>query len=351
LNLKFNVIGAAGTSSVLNFNNYTDPGGIPHPAFQWNEGNPPALTTNGSVTVSGGTTATPTSTATSTATPTASPTPGSIFANPASICTTLGNPADVYPSNITVAGGPQQVDGVRITLFNVTHLFPDNMDFLLVGPNGAKFILMADAGGALPIATPGVTLTFSDTAGQVLPDSAPLTTGTFEPTSWEPGQTSFPAPAPAAPYNEPGSTVGGTGTQTLAGNFRFANSNGVWSLYMRDDAGLNTPASITGCVGGGWQIEFIPTTAASASISGRVLTADGRGISNAKVVITGNSLSTPIVTTTGSLGWYNIDGLHTGETYVVTVFSKRFTFSAPSRVISLVDNVGDADFIADPPQD
>jgi len=255
----------------------------------------------------------------------------------------------LYPSNITVAGGPPQIDGVRVTLFNVTHLLPDNMDFLLVGPNGAKFILMADAGGALPIATPGVTLTFTDAAGQVLPNSAPLTTGTFEPTSWEPGQTSFPSPAPPAPYNEPGSTVGGTGTQTLAGNFRFANSNGVWSLYMRDDAGLlNAPTALTGCVGGGWQIEFIPTTAASASISGRVLTANGQGIRNANVVITGNSLSEPRIAQTGSLGWFTFDGLQAGETYVVTVNSQRFTFSAPTRVISLVDNVMDADFIADP---
>jgi hypothetical protein len=52
--------------------------------------------------------------------------------------------------------------------------------------------------------------------------------------------------------------------------------------------------------------------------------------------------------TTGSFGYYSFDGLQTGETYVVTVASKRFTFQVPSRVISLIDNVADADFIADP---
>jgi hypothetical protein len=223
------------------------------------------------------------------------------------------------------------------------------MDFLLVGPNGAKFILMADAGGAVPLATPGVTLTFSDSAGAVVPDSGPLTTGTFEPTSWEPGQTSFPAPAPPTPYNEPGSTVGGSGTQTLTGNFRLSNANGTWSLYMRDDGGLsNIPAAITGCVNGGWQIQFVPTTAAGLAISGRVTTADGNGIRNAKVVITGNSLAQPIIATTGSFGYYMFDGLEAGETYVLTVNSRRYTFSMPSRVLSLVDNVVDADFVADP---
>ena len=125
---------------------------------------------------------------------------------------------------------------------------------------------------------------------------------------------------------------------------------------MRDDAGLFTrqipagdqPNAITGCVGGGWQIQFIPTTAANASISGRVTTADGNGIRNATATITGNSLTTPIVTTTGSFGYYTFDGLRSGETYVVTVNSTRYTFSAPSRVISLVDNVVDADFVANP---
>jgi len=223
------------------------------------------------------------------------------------------------------------------------------MDFLLVGPNGAKFILMADAGGAVPIATPGVTLTFADGAGQVVPDSGPMTTGTFEPTSWEPNQASFPDPAPPGPYNEPGSTVGGTGTQTLSGNFRLSNANGVWSLYMRDDNGFfSRPAAITGCVNGGWQLQFMPTTAAGASVSGRVTTADGNGIRNAKVVITGNSLDHPMITTTGSFGYYTFEGLEAGQTYVVTVNSKRYTFSMPSRVISLVDNIVDADFIADP---
>jgi Lamin Tail Domain/Carboxypeptidase regulatory-like domain len=292
-------------------------------------------------------TSTATSTSTNTATPT--PTPVSIFENRTPICTTLGSNGSPYPSTIDVANGPLQIDTLRVTLFDVTHLMPDNMDFLLVGPNGAKFILMADAGGAIPVASPGVTLTFSDAAGQVVPDSGPLTTGTFEPTSWEPGQPDFSPPAPAGPYNEPGSTVGGTGTQTLTGNFRLSNSNGTWSLYMRDDNGtFSSTTALTGCVGGGWQLQFIPSTAASLGVSGRVTTADGAGIRNARVVITGNSLTEPLVATTGSFGFYTFDGLRAGETYVVTVNSQRYTFSAPSRVVSLVDNVADADFVADP---
>ena len=120
----------------------------------------------------------------------------SLYRSTTAICTTFGGTGSPYPSTITVAGGPPQIGSIRVTLFDITHNVPDSMDFLLVGPGGQKFILMADAGGVFDLATP-VTLTFSDSAGQVLPNSAPLSTGTYEPTSWEPGQASFPPPAPA----------------------------------------------------------------------------------------------------------------------------------------------------------
>ncbi len=264
------------------------------------------------------------------------------------ICTTLGGVAAPYPSTITVAGGPIQIGSLRVTLYDLSHNMPDNVDVLLVGPQGQNIVLMADAGGNLDLTTPA-TLTFSDTAGQVLPNSAVLTTGIYEPTTWEPGQSDFPPPAPAGPYNEPGSAVGGTGNQTLMGVFGLTNANGDWNLYIRDDAGFITDA-ITGCFAGGWGLEFLSTTAANATLAGRVTTSDGRGIRNARVVISGGNLDHPRVATTGSFGYYAFEGLAVGQTYVVTVNSKRYTFSMPSRVITLVDNVTDADFVADPQQ-
>ncbi len=272
------------------------------------------------------------------------------FRNAASICTTLGAPASPYPSTITVSGGPVQIGSLRVSLYDLTQQTPSNMDVLLVGPTGRKYILMADAGGSLSLDTPA-TLTFIDSAGQVLPLNGPLTTGRYEPTNWVPGVSSFPPPAPAAPYNEPGSSVNGrTPSQTLIGNFGLTNANGVWSLYVRDDGGVFTPASITGCFNGGWGLEFLTSTAANASVSGRVTTADGRGIRNATVTVSGDSLETPRTVTTGSFGYFTFEGLATGQTYVVTVNSRRYTFGTPSQVISLVDNVADADFVAEPGQ-
>ncbi len=94
--------------------------------------------------------------------------------------------------------------------------------------------------------------------------------------------------------------------------------------------------------------EFYLTTAAGVSISGRVMTAEGRGITNTRVTVTGNTLMQPRVVLTGRGGSYTITDLQAGETYIVTVGSRRFTFNMPSRVISLVDNITDADFIANP---
>ena len=51
LNLRFNVVGSSGQSTALTFENYTDPNGQFHQGFMFNEGTPPAATTNGSLTV------------------------------------------------------------------------------------------------------------------------------------------------------------------------------------------------------------------------------------------------------------------------------------------------------------
>lgn len=73
--LRFNVIGTAGQSSSLVFEDYTDPSSNTHSGFKFNDGTPAAITTNGNITVvvpaaTSTSTSTPTSTATATGTPT-----------------------------------------------------------------------------------------------------------------------------------------------------------------------------------------------------------------------------------------------------------------------------------------
>jgi CSLREA domain-containing protein len=272
------------------------------------------------------------------------------FENQTNIAINADGAADVYPSTMTVAYVPFIMFSMRVTVYDYVTAVPANVSFLLVGPGGQKFILMANAGG-LSSSGPA-TLTFLDTAGQIVPFNGPLATGDFEPTSFN-SVADFPAPAPAGPYNLPGSTIGGTGAQMMGGSpggtFIGTDPNGTWKLYVREQAPPPpfAPSTVVGNISG-WGIEFIGATSATAFISGRVTTADGQGIRNARVVVTGNSLANPRVVSTGSFGYFTFEGLASDETYVVTVDSKRYTFSTPSRVITLVDNVVDADFVAEP---
>ena len=90
---------------------------------------------------------------------------------------------------------------------------------------------------------------------------------------------------------------------------------------------------------------FRPTgpTAAHVSISGRVMTADGRGLRNAVVTLTdrdGNSRDA----FTSAFGYYRIEGVTAGETYVLTVRGKPYHFSP--RIVSVLDDLDEIDFIA-----
>ena len=94
--------------------------------------------------------------------------------------------------------------------------------------------------------------------------------------------------------------------------------------------------------------ENVGPTAAAVSLSGRVTTADGRGIINAIMTIEGLGLPQPRLARTGPFGYYEFTELQAGQTYIVSISSKRFTFTVPSRAIQLLDDVGDFDFIAEP---
>ncbi len=161
------------------------------------------------------------------------------YSNAAAITTpTLGN-ASPYPSNIVVSLPPgTQVLSANVTLNNFSHLAPDDVDVLLVGPTLANAIILSDVGGFVDAVN--VTLTLSDAAGSGLSTTSPpaLASGTFRPTNFGAGDT-FPAPAPVP-----------TGSSTL-GVFNGTDPNGTWSLYVVDDR-----ASDLGSFAGGWSLEL-----------------------------------------------------------------------------------------------
>ncbi len=93
------------------------------------------------------------------------------------------------------------------------------------------------------------------------------------------------------------------------------------------------------------QIVAAPT-AANVSVGGRVTLSDGRGLANARVILT-EANGTMHLALTGRRGFYNFSEIPDGQSVMVSVRSRRFTFSQPVRVISLTDNIADLDFVAD----
>lgn len=87
----------------------------------------------------------------------------------------------------------------------------------------------------------------------------------------------------------------------------------------------------------------------TASISGRVTTSTGRGISNARLTLTGGTLPEPRNATTNAFGYYRFLWIPTGSSYTVSVAAKQKTFAQPSQVINLTQDVTNANFVANAP--
>lgn len=94
---------------------------------------------------------------------------------------------------------------------------------------------------------------------------------------------------------------------------------------------------------GFWNTGFLAPTAASVAVSGRVLTPNGGGLRNAIVTLT-NSNGGVVSARSSSFGYYKFEDVAIGQTYIVNVNSKRFTFSP--RVIAVADEITDLDLVA-----
>jgi hypothetical protein len=191
--------------------------------------------------------------------------------------------ASPYPSEINVVDHDGLVSGVTVNIDNFSHTSPDDVDLMLVAPNGRKVVLMSDVGGATPVTN--VSLSFDDLANASLPDNAPLVTGNYKPTNFEPGDA-FPAPAPA-----------GAPTGSLLSAFNGSEPNGAWKLFLVDDNGNNA-----GTLSAGWSIVVqtspnvinIPTSGAANPYPSQVLISGLQGsVTKAVVNLTNFSHLSP----------------------------------------------------------
>ncbi|MGO8678223.1 MAG: beta strand repeat-containing protein [Limisphaerales bacterium] len=158
-------------------------------------------------------------------------------------------------TNIVDASVKGTVEKVSVTLTGFTHTYPNDVQVLLVGPNGNAVVLMANEGGGQQAS--GLTLTFDD-YGTAASSTAPLANGYYAPPSGTilnslGSPVAFPAPAPQAPYST-----------SLAAAFNGCPIAGTWSLYVVDD-NFGSSGSIQSWTLNVWQAPAIASTSADSA--------------------------------------------------------------------------------------
>jgi hypothetical protein len=88
-------------------------------------------------------------------------------------------------------------------------------------------------------------------------------------------------------------------------------------------------------------------TAANVTVSGRVTTSEGYGISRAIISLT-NAAGVSRSALTNQFGYYKFDEVEVGQTYTVAVNSKKYFFANNPRIVSVTDELTNLDFSASP---
>ncbi|MDW4571735.1 Ig-like domain repeat protein [Microbacterium sp. M3] len=174
---------------------------------------------------------------------------GNTFCNTGPLTIPGQGASSPYPSNITVSGLTAPITNVTATLNGLSHQVPVDVDVMLSGPAPAtNLVLMSDVGGTSAVS--GATVTFADAAATAVP--TPLVSGTFRPTDDDADvpDAAFPAPAP--------SPSGATALSTFDG----ASANGVWSLWVVDDA-----SGDAGSISGGWCLTITTLSATTTALA------------------------------------------------------------------------------------
>lgn len=86
-----------------------------------------------------------------------------------------------------------------------------------------------------------------------------------------------------------------------------------------------------------------PVTAASASISGRVLNNQNRAVSRAIVLLQNTTNGEKRNVTTNSFGNFSFDGIPVGETYIISVYHKEFLYE--TRIFTLLEDMVNFDIL------
>lgn len=213
--------------------------------------------------------------------------PSVVFSNASSI-TVLDSPGGSAQSSIVVSGLVGSISSVTLTLTNLNSPRSGQLNFMLVGPGGQKYVFLSDAGGAAT-ATVNATITFSDAAATGLTQAGAIPSGTFKPTDFD-ASVAFPAPAPAGPYQH-AQPLGTATFSSVFGGLSGANVNGTWNLFAFDDGAGGGNSTVNG----GWSIDI--TVAAAAATTTTLMSSANPSLTNQAITLTSTTTSTSTVNT------------------------------------------------------
>lgn len=155
------------------------------------------------------------------------------YANTNNIVIPESGSAYPCPSTITVSGLTGYVSKVTVTLKDVSHAFPRDINATLVSPDGTCSIVMSHAGGAYAITNQ--TFVFSGSSSNVLSATNRLVSGSYLPTKYG-AAVAYPS-------------LGNVGICSFD-VFEGVEPNGTWSLYVVDDS-----VGDGGAIAGGWSLD------------------------------------------------------------------------------------------------
>lgn len=137
-------------------------------------------------------------------------------------------------------------------------------------------------------------------------------------------------------------SLDGINWQPYTGSFTISDEGTTTIRYRSTDRAANAETIKTLTI----TIDLSPT-AANSEISGRITNSRNHGLENVTVSISGGSLEQPIVVRTKLSGYYQFNEIPSGETYVITVRAKRYSFNPASRLLTLNESVEGINFTSE----
>lgn len=146
-----------------------------------------------------------------------------------------------------------------------------------------------------------------------------------------------------------GGIPGGFWNKDKTSNAQLGTSYGFYNTSTRPGAGsvnMSWASDDTAMIHIAVNVNSLAPTAAGVSISGRAVTASGKGVKNATVYLTDleGNIRTAV---TGSFGNYTFENVPSGADYVLTIVGKRVVFSNPTRILNVQSEISNEDFVAE----